>query len=297
LLLLLLLLLRPVFSRCCGCCCYIASSLPPRVYSSRLWFVNSTFNRTLTIDSKANLCQLRPYHLQIVHPVHELNPRCTQLMNHIMTIMALVLGQMMSGRRLGHHTQLTLGMSLSVGQNSGCLRTSETMCGFFLCHMMQMFLVLMIMWQRLGTISYRAWWQGMIQIFSQSFLNPPTHVCSRESWFKTSIQGSHLHSKTSQVFSWINCLHIFCLVVKLLIEVGSLLMMTCKCIIDDCNGLFYSYGNLWVAPIVLVGYSFGGLVVKSLMVEVHQRIHQKSKNPLEQKVNESCKSIQNILKG
>jgi hypothetical protein len=52
-----------------------------------------------------------------------------------------------------------------------------------------------------------------------------------------------------------------------------------------------------VAPIVLVGYSFGGLVVKSLMVEVHQRIHQKSKNPLEQKVNESCKSIQNILKG
>ncbi len=34
LMLLLLLLLRPVFSRCC--CCYMASSLPPRVYSSRL---------------------------------------------------------------------------------------------------------------------------------------------------------------------------------------------------------------------------------------------------------------------
>ncbi len=34
LLMLLLLLLRPVFSRCC--CCYMASSLPPRVYSSKL---------------------------------------------------------------------------------------------------------------------------------------------------------------------------------------------------------------------------------------------------------------------
>jgi hypothetical protein len=74
-------------------------------------------------------------------------------------------------------------------------------------------------------------------------------------------------------------------------------MMTCKCIIDDCNGLFCSYGNLWVAPIVLVGYSFGGLVVKSLMVEVDQRIHQKLRNPLEQKVNESCQSFSKYLKG
>jgi hypothetical protein len=30
---------------------------------------------------------------------------------------------------------------------------------------------------------------------------PQSHVCLRESWFKTSIQGSHLHSKISQVFS------------------------------------------------------------------------------------------------
>ncbi len=52
-----------------------------------------------------------------------------------------------------------------------------------------------------------------------------------------------------------------------------------------------------MAPIVLVGYSFGGLVVKSLMVEVHQRIHQKLMNPLEQKVNESCKSFSKYLKG
>jgi hypothetical protein len=74
-------------------------------------------------------------------------------------------------------------------------------------------------------------------------------------------------------------------------------MMTCKCIIDGWNGLFCSYGNLWVAPIVLVGYSFGGLVVKSLIVEVHRRIHQNSKNPLEQKVNESCKNFSKYLKG
>jgi hypothetical protein len=63
------------------------------------------------------------------------------------------------------------------------------------------------------------------------------------------------------------------------------------------QSLVRSYRNLWVAPIVLVGYSFGGLVVKSLIVEVHRRIHQNSKNPLEQKVNESCKNFSKYLKG
>jgi len=40
----------------------------------------------------------------------------------------------------------------------------------------------------------------------------------------------------------------------------------------------YSYENLWCAPIVLVGHSFGGLIIKSLVVEIQKRMKQKNIN-------------------
>jgi len=38
----------------------------------------------------------------------------------------------------------------------------------------------------------------------------------------------------------------------------------------------YSYENLWCAPIVLVGHSFGGLIIKSLVVEIQRCMIQKT---------------------
>jgi len=40
----------------------------------------------------------------------------------------------------------------------------------------------------------------------------------------------------------------------------------------------YSYENLWCAPIVLVGYSFGGLIIKSLMMEIKSYMNQQTSN-------------------
>jgi hypothetical protein len=36
--------------------------------------------------------------------------------------------------------------------------------------------------------------------------------------------------------------------------------------------------------VALVAYSFGGLVLKSLVVEVHKHVHQKSRNDLDDEV-------------
>ncbi|CAK9257907.1 unnamed protein product [Sphagnum jensenii] len=57
------------------------------------------------------------------------------------------------------------------------------------------------------------------------------------------------------------------------------------------------YDVLWDAPIVLVGYSFGGLVLKSLVVEVQQHIHQRIINLTDAAINKSCKRFLENLKG
>jgi pimeloyl-ACP methyl ester carboxylesterase len=57
------------------------------------------------------------------------------------------------------------------------------------------------------------------------------------------------------------------------------------------------YEPLWEAPIVLVGYSFGGLVVKSLVVEVDKRVNARIVNPLDKKAKQSCTKFLNNLKG
>jgi predicted alpha/beta-fold hydrolase len=55
------------------------------------------------------------------------------------------------------------------------------------------------------------------------------------------------------------------------------------------------YEPLWEAPIVLVGYSFGGLVVKSLVVEVGKRVNARMVSCLDEQVRRSCnKFLQNL---
>jgi hypothetical protein len=58
-----------------------------------------------------------------------------------------------------------------------------------------------------------------------------------------------------------------------------------------------SYATLWIAPIVLVGYSFGGLVLKSLVVDVHKRISQKVTNQYDKITMTNCKRFLENLKG
>ncbi|CAM6021783.1 unnamed protein product [Sphagnum balticum] len=57
------------------------------------------------------------------------------------------------------------------------------------------------------------------------------------------------------------------------------------------------YEPLWEAPIVLVGYSFGGLVVKSLIVEVDKRVYARIVNPLDTQAKRSCTQFLKNLKG
>ncbi len=47
----------------------------------------------------------------------------------------------------------------------------------------------------------------------------------------------------------------------------------------------------------LVAYSFGGFVLKSLVVEVHKHILQRSRNDLDDEVHKCCKAFLNNVKG
>ena len=55
--------------------------------------------------------------------------------------------------------------------------------------------------------------------------------------------------------------------------------------------------SLWRAPIVLVGHSFGGLVIKSLVVEVDKRRTGRVRSALDREALESCKKFLGNLKG
>ncbi|KAH8958356.1 hypothetical protein BDL97_06G019800 [Sphagnum fallax] len=57
------------------------------------------------------------------------------------------------------------------------------------------------------------------------------------------------------------------------------------------------YEPLWEAPIVLVGYSFGGLVVKTLIVEVDKRVNARTVNPLDEQAQRHCTKFLKNLKG
>ncbi len=47
----------------------------------------------------------------------------------------------------------------------------------------------------------------------------------------------------------------------------------------------------------LVAYSFGGLVLKSLVVEAHKHVHQRSINDLDYEAQKCCKTFLNNVKG
>ncbi len=47
----------------------------------------------------------------------------------------------------------------------------------------------------------------------------------------------------------------------------------------------------------LIAYSFGGLVLKSLVVEAHKHVYQRPKNGLDDKVHKCCKTFLNNVKG
>jgi len=49
--------------------------------------------------------------------------------------------------------------------------------------------------------------------------------------------------------------------------------------------------------VALVAYSFGGLVLKSLVVEVHKHVYQRLKNGLDDEVHKCCKTFLNNVKG
>jgi hypothetical protein len=49
--------------------------------------------------------------------------------------------------------------------------------------------------------------------------------------------------------------------------------------------------------VALVAYSFGGLVLKSLMVEAYKHVYHRPKNGLDDEVHKCCKTFLNNVKG
>jgi len=67
----------------------------------------------------------------------------------------------------------------------------------------------------------------------------------------------------------------------------------------DFWGIFMlcSYQTLWDGPVVLVAYSFGGLVLKSLVIEAHKHVYQRQVNNLDVEIQKCCKTFLNNVKG
>ncbi len=61
--------------------------------------------------------------------------------------------------------------------------------------------------------------------------------------------------------------------------------------------IFCRYETLWDGPVAMVAYSFGGLVLKSLVVEMHKHVYQKQMNNLDVKVQICCEKFLKNLKG
>jgi hypothetical protein len=48
--------------------------------------------------------------------------------------------------------------------------------------------------------------------------------------------------------------------------------------------------------VALIAYSFGGLVLKSLVVEAHKHVYQKPKNDLDDEIHKCCETFLNNVK-
>jgi hypothetical protein len=49
--------------------------------------------------------------------------------------------------------------------------------------------------------------------------------------------------------------------------------------------------------VALIAYSFGGLVLKSLVVEAHKHVYQRPRNDFDDEVQKCCKTFLNNVKG
>jgi hypothetical protein len=49
--------------------------------------------------------------------------------------------------------------------------------------------------------------------------------------------------------------------------------------------------------VALIAYSFGGLVLKSLVVEAYKHVHQRSRNDFDDEIQKCCKTFLNNVKG
>jgi hypothetical protein len=61
--------------------------------------------------------------------------------------------------------------------------------------------------------------------------------------------------------------------------------------------IFCRYETLWDGPMAMVAYSFGGLVLKSLVVEMHKHVYQNQITKLDVKRQNCCKKFLKNLKG
>jgi hypothetical protein len=61
--------------------------------------------------------------------------------------------------------------------------------------------------------------------------------------------------------------------------------------------IFCRYETLWDKPIAMVAYSFGGLVLKSLVVEMRKRVYQKQTNHMDVTIQNCCEKFLKNLKG
>jgi len=61
--------------------------------------------------------------------------------------------------------------------------------------------------------------------------------------------------------------------------------------------IFCRYETFWDRPVAMVAYSFGGLVLKSLVVEMHKHAHQKPMTTLDVKTQNYCLKFLKNLKG
>jgi hypothetical protein len=61
--------------------------------------------------------------------------------------------------------------------------------------------------------------------------------------------------------------------------------------------IFCKYETSWDGPVAMVAYSFGGLVLKSLVVEMHKHAHQKQMTDLDVKTQNCCLKVLKNLKG
>jgi hypothetical protein len=76
--------------------------------------------------------------------------------------------------------------------------------------------------------------------------------------------------------------------------------ITIKNVVDAflvCLEIFCRYETLWDRPVAMVAYSFGGLVLKSLVVEMHKHVYQTKTNNLDIKTQNCCEKILKNLKG